>query len=251
MGIMSLLTIALTVQSFGANGVLFSEDFESLNTGTISGQNGWFVLNTINPNTASVSNNPAVAFQGSQYLSLIGDRPNPAPRVGHFLGNAPIDDVNSNFLFSYSVRFETKNQFGLQTFWNANGGPFEIVHTAFSDTGVIRYFTNNTANLVTTAASINTGEWYNVSFRAFPSTSKVDFRVIRASDNSLVFSDLIPMNTTAGSPTALYDIEFNVDNDTGNHWLIDSVSIVPEPGACCLFGAAGIGLWMIRRKLHN
>lgn len=231
----------------------FSENFESLNAGvTIDGQNGWFVQNATNIN-ALVVNNPAVAFEGSQYLSLQGGPrgdPNGGPtNARHLLGGMPIDEVNSNFLFSYTVRFEAEGNFGFYNYWNANSGSSLMLESFFNANGEIFYVTNGFDNVfVDTGFAINTGAWYRVSYRAFPSSKTIDFSVRLASDNSLVMDQIIPMNTTV-TPTTSYDIQFKVDNNQGsNHWLVDDISIVPEPSIGLLGTASVLGWLALRRR---
>lgn len=229
---------------------LFTDDFESRTAGvTIDGQGSWFVTPAATTNQAVVVNNPSIAYQGSKYLSMIGGGGAPDAEIAGL--NAVVGDETNN-LFQYALRFETIPGNGVQTWWDADLGPFKIVHTFFNSLGNIMYWTNNEANIVVTSAYITTDVWYKVSYRAFPSSKTVRFSVNAASNDAVVFDQVIPMDS-AGTPSSVYGFQFKVDDNTANHWLIDSVSItsIPEPSMTLLLCCGGIVGFFVRNARNR
>ncbi len=245
MGLTAPLAVLLTAGVAQGNLI---ETFESLNAGvTVNGQSGWFVDPVSESNTAMVVHDPAVAFDGSQYLSLTGGGTAAGGYARHLLGSTPIGGSDTNRVFSYALRFETTGNNGFETFWTANTGQ-NIVRIEFGSTGVITYLTNNDVDVGYTGVSLATGLWYEVSYRALPATHQVQFTVVRASDNASILDQLIPMDLSA-TPTTLYDIELDIPNSgNANHWLLDNISVIPEPGLGALTGACILGWLAFRRR---
>ncbi len=246
MGVTTALAVWLAA---GITQAALNESFESLNAGvSVHLQDGWFVDPASESNTAVVVNNAAVAFDGSQYLSLTGGGTAAGGYARHLLGNQPIGGSDTNWVFRYALRFEATGNNGFETFWTANNGPFNIVRAEFNSAGAISYLTNNDIDVVNTGVSIATGLWYEVSYRALPATHQVLFSVVRASDNAAILDQLIPMDSS-GTPTNLYDVEFDVPNlANANHWLLDNVSVIPEPSLGAVTGACILGWLVVRRR---
>ena len=168
--------------------------------------------------------NPSLAFAGKQYLSVKGHEGKGLPVVARIVN---LDDTSIsngvNDVFGYMVRFDKKDQNGLTTYWDANEGPFQIIRSVINKQGVIGYYTNDSANIVQTDVTINTGKWYKITYQAFPEKHAVRFTVNTASNGGIVFDKIIPMNSS-GLATGIYGLEFEVENNPSNSWLIDNVS---------------------------
>ena len=240
------LVVMVAWMATTCHATLFSETFEPLNSGvTIGGQNGW-IVDTGPGTNALVLNNAAVAFEGEQYLSMRGI-PGQTQLKRPFTG-AAIDEVNSNFLFSFALRYETGVDFGFKArFRTKDPSDDDMIGGFFDQNGNIKYFTNNGAATIDSGADMLPDVWYQVSFRVLPSSQTYQFNV--TSNGVCLFCGIVPFNQPATN-LGINDIRLEVEGGDGAHWLVDNVSITPEPstGLLLLLGFAGIGANLFRRR---
>jgi hypothetical protein len=245
----SLSAAVLTVLAAGAAaanaGVIWSDDFESLTPGQISGQANWLQDRGTDSDVTVVSDS-LTAYQGSQFLSL-NYSTGGSPRLYQTGFEGTAVNTADTYVLSMALRFTNTGHNGLGTNLNGDGGPPVAVNTFFNAAGDIFKVIGNTYTDL--GVTIATDTWYNVTYVVKPATLDYQFTVQHASDAPILDIDLPYSSGTA--ITSWNDIVFTQDAGVGNAFQIDNMSFtdvpVPEPmtGSLLLIGG---GLLVLRRR---
>lgn len=240
-GIIGAALLAAATISEGAL-VIFSDNFESRNVGTINGQDSWNVVGG-STNDAVVVSDPSRAYQGSQFLAAgtLGT----GPRIlQQSISALPVDTV-SNYILSMSVRLESYYHNGLRTILNGNFGPSYAVDTWINSLGHFYEVTGSGNNYPADYTDLggpplNTGEWYNVTYLVRPSANNYDITVVRAVNNTTNISTTVPFGSLPGNNpiTTWTSLDLRLDAGPNNNFLLDNVSFIeiPEPSTLALLG---------------
>jgi hypothetical protein len=227
---LSVVVLVVTAWGLGAAraAVIYNQNFETLAPGVIAGQAGWGQTGT---GTGNVTNNPGIAYQGNQYLTMAGGS-------GLRLFDTTLEGVPITYQLELSlhVRFENPGSEGLRVLWTADAGPDHMADTFYNAVGDLY----EVPSFTFLGASIAAGQWYNAVYRVDAVAQTYNFRVIRDSDSAVILNTNRNFPSSTPPTTALADLMFLLDDNTGTSWLVDNITImevIPEPATAALWGS--------------
>lgn len=219
------------------------DSFESYTAGSsLIGQGGWIQLSGSPPGSnqlVTVESNPSVAVTGSQYLRI-------QTMAGVVQSVTHIQDIkigtDGTIQWFANAQQTLGSSLGVTLVGN-QGGSY-IAKVNFGCCGGFNYSSNTTQ---IAGGSYESNTWYGFKVHMNGPAKTYDLDIFKASDNSSVLS---AANIPYFSPTVItnfYFIGFNTDAAAGL-FFVDSINVIPEPGALSLLAVAGLLLWRRLRR---
>lgn len=262
-----LFFTALALLSNSQATVVISENFSSVSLGAdLNGTKGW-VVNDTKPYLANVNywstGGGKAAFLGFGYKDEADNFMPTLPTVNlaHSYGERLVssDNVGTSVTFNFGLEdstaeFPNRDTFGISLTTTGGANIFSVTYTPYApNPGVWSVsYTVGAGPSVYTGWGLQAGPYSNdfdLQFAAAGSTTTYSLTINDHTwTGTTAFSPSTVINTFGVSWTPLMDPTIHPDQAGYNGFIFDNLEIIPEPSSALLFGMAGLGLAMRRRR---
>lgn len=242
-GLLALTVSLLTALSTAPAQILYSQNFDTLNNGTLVGQDGWSLYSG-NSSSATIVEDASVAVSSPKFLNIAGDTGNTTRVYRQFSLNTLTDSNNNHLSFYFSPsnpQSGAKNALYLTVYGNTGAGEDKILEASIDYTDSKVYLSTGGGSYNTTvslSSSLAAEDWYLFDAVFKPSTSTIDLTITNDSNN-IIGSGTYSFAGNSGNVSEVYRMDFFNNTNGRLDWHIDNLSIIPEPAT---LGFLGLGI---------